>query len=98
MARKCFYSFHYIPDNWRAGTVRCIGTIEGNKPASDNDWEVVKGGGTAAIEQWITEQLSGRTCTIVLVGQNTANRKWINHEIVQSWDKKWESLAFTFMD
>lgn len=28
----------------------------------------------------------GGTCTIVLVGRETANRKWINHEIVRSWD------------
>ncbi len=27
----------------------------------------------------------GRTCTIVLVGASTANRKWINHEIIKSW-------------
>jgi len=25
-------------------------------------------------------------CTIVLVGNNTADRKWINHEIVESWN------------
>ena len=35
---------------------------------------------------WIAGQLSGRSCTVVLVGTHTANRKWINHEIVQSWD------------
>jgi hypothetical protein len=86
MARRCFYSFHYIPDNWRASQVRNIGSIEGNKPATDNDWESVKRGGDAAIKKWIAEQMSGRTCTVVLVGSNTANRKWINHEIIKSWD------------
>ena len=45
MARRVFYSFHYKNDNWRAATVRSIGTVEGNKPASDNDWETVKKGG-----------------------------------------------------
>jgi hypothetical protein len=43
--------------------------------------------GDAAIENWIAHQMKGRSCTVVLVGANTANRKWINHEIVQSWDK-----------
>lgn len=86
MARKCFYSFHYIPDNWRASKVRNIGAIEGNKPAADNDWESVKKGGDAAIKKWISDQMSGRTCTIVLIGSQTANRKWINHEIIKSWD------------
>jgi MTH538 TIR-like domain (DUF1863) len=27
-----------------------------------------------------------RSCTVVLVGKETANRKWINHEIVESWN------------
>ena len=84
MARKCFFSFHYIPDCVRASQVRQIGTIEGNPPARDNDWETVVGGGDAAIKKWIAGQMEGKTCAIVLVGENTANRKWINHEIVQA--------------
>ena len=86
MARRAFYSFHYIPDNWRAATVRNIGVIEGNRPASDNDWETIKKGGDAAIRRWIADQMYGRSCTVVLVGTNTADRKWINHEIIKSWD------------
>ena len=86
MAHRAFYSFHYAPDNWRAATVRNIGAIEGNKPAPDNDWEIVKKGGDAAIEKWIADQMKGRSCTVVLVGTNTAGRKWIDHEIIKSWD------------
>lgn len=83
--RRVFYSFHYEPDNWRAGQVRNIGAIEGNQPARDNDWEAVKRGGDAAIKRWIADQMSGRSCTVVLVGAATANRQWINHEIIESW-------------
>jgi hypothetical protein len=88
MARRCFYSFHYKPDNWRASIVRNIRAIEGNQPATDNDWESVSGGADAEekIKQWIAAQMKGRTCTIVLVGEATAKRKWINHEIIKSWD------------
>lgn len=87
MTRRAFYSFHYKPDNWRAATVRNIGVIEGNRPASDNDWEAVTKGGEDAIKKWIADQMHGRSCTVVLVGQGTANRKWINYEIVKSWDE-----------
>lgn len=87
MARRIFYSFHYEPDNWRVSKIRNIGAIEGNKPATDNDWEAVTGRGDVAIEKWINDQLLGRSCTIVLIGQNTAGRKWINYEIVESWKK-----------
>lgn len=58
-----------------------------NQPAKDNDWEAIKGGGDPAIIKWISDQMNGRTCNIILVGSETANRKWINYEIKQSWDK-----------
>ena len=86
MARKAFYSFHYKPDASRAAQVRNMGVVEGNTPVSDNGWETVTKGGEAAIKEWITKQMHGRSCTIVLVGTDTANRKWINHEIIKSWD------------
>lgn len=86
MARRIFYSFHYLPDNWRVSQVRNIGAIEGNKPASDNDWETITKGGDRAIEKWIDEQMIGRSCVVVLIGSATANRKWINHEIVKAWN------------
>lgn len=86
MARRVFYSFHYLPDCWRASQVRHIGTVEGNKPASDNDWEAVKKGGDPAIKKWIDDQLDGRTCSIVLIGKDTAKRKWIDYEIHSSWN------------
>ena len=85
MARKAFYSFHYKPDASRAGQVRNIGVVEGNTPVSDNDWETVTKKGAAGIKKWITDQMHGRSCTVVLVGSNTAGRKWINHEIIESW-------------
>lgn len=84
--RQVFYSFHYRPDCWRVSQVRNIGAIEGNKPAPDNDWETITAAGDDAIKNWIKEQMKYRSCTVVLVGENTANRKWINHEIVESWN------------
>jgi len=86
MARKVFFSFHYAPDNWRAGQVRTMGSIEGDAPVSDNDWEKVTKGGDAAIEKWIAGQMSGKSCAVVLIGSGTAGRKWISHEISKAWN------------
>jgi len=36
--RQVFYSFHYEADAWRAAQVRNMGVVEGNQPASDNEW------------------------------------------------------------
>jgi hypothetical protein len=88
MARKCFYSFEYKPDCWRARKIRNIGVIEGNQTVSDNDWEKITKGGDTAIEKWIADQMSGKSCNIVLIGANTAGRKWINYEIIKAWNDK----------
>jgi hypothetical protein len=85
MARRVFYSFHYKPDNWRASQVRNIGVVEGNVPVSDNDWEKVTKGGDEAITKWITDQFYNRSCVVVLAGENTAARKWIDYEIIEGW-------------
>ena len=68
--------------------MRNIGSIEGNKPAADNDWEDVKKGGDVAIKRWVAGQMKRRSCTVVLIGTNTADRKWINHEIIKSWNDR----------
>lgn len=86
MKRKTFFSFHFANDSWRASQVRNIGVLEGNEPVSDNDWEEVKKKGDKAIENWIDNQLKGRSCTVVLIGAETANRKWIKYEIKKSWE------------
>jgi len=49
MPRKTFFSFHYIPDSWRAAQVRNAGVVEGNVPVSDNEWEEVTKGGDPAL-------------------------------------------------
>jgi hypothetical protein len=86
MTRRVFFSFHYIPDSARASQVRNMGALEGNSPVTDNDWETVKRGGDSAIQKWIDDQLNGRACTVVLIGENTAGRKWIKYEIEKSWN------------
>ena len=85
MARKVFLSFHYKPDNWRVSQIKSIGKIEGAPLLSSNGWEEVKKGGDTAVEKWISDNMKGRSCLIVLIGEKTANRKWINYEIKKAW-------------
>jgi len=85
MSRRVFFSFHYRADNWRASQVRNAGVVEGNRPASDNEWERVTRGGAAAIKRWIDVQMFGKSCAVVLIGQKTAGRLWIDYEIKKAW-------------
>jgi len=86
MAKRVFFSFHDDPDNWRVAQVRNMGVVEDDAPVSDNNWETVRKRDDAAIEKWIKGQLNDRSCTVVLVGTNTAGRKWINYEIKETWN------------
>ncbi|MGW5232054.1 TIR domain-containing protein [Streptomyces nodosus] len=86
MSRKAFYSFHYVRDSHRVAQIRSAGVIEGNQAVSDNAWEEVKRGGDAAIKRWIDNQLYGKSVAIILIGSETAGRKWINYEIEKAWN------------
>ena len=74
--RQVFFSFHYSNDNWRAAQVRKIGCIDNSSSILDNDWEKVKEKDEYRIKEWIDEQLKKRSCSVVLIGEKTANRKW----------------------
>jgi hypothetical protein len=87
--RKVFFSFNFEVDFWRTQQIRQIGTIEGNSVITVNKWEEIKKKGDSAIKKWIDENLENKSCLIVLIGENTADRKWIDYEITKAWkDKK----------
>lgn len=79
--RRVFYSFHFQADAWRAGQVRNMNLTEHDAPLSDNDWEQVWRGGDRAIERWIDQQMHGKSCVVILIGEHTASRPWVQYEI-----------------
>lgn len=85
MKRQVFYSFHYAKDNWRVQQIRNIGVFDGSPLLSANRWEEIRCTGDANVKKWINENLRMRSCTIVLIGEETASRKWVRYEIEQSW-------------
>jgi hypothetical protein len=88
MAKKqVFFSFHFDNDVMRVQQIRNIGAIEGNTPISPNDWEEVKRKGDSSIENWIDDNMKYRSCVVVLVGLETANRKWVKYEIIKAWNE-----------
>jgi hypothetical protein len=90
MARQTFFSFHYERDVWRVGQVRNCNLL----PTEDQhgfidsvDWESIKRQGDDAIKRWIADQLNNTSVTAVLIGAETAGRSWVQHEIIQSWNR-----------
>jgi hypothetical protein len=86
LARRVFFSFHFDKDFWRTQQVRNMGALEGQVLCNANAWEEVKRKGDASIEKWIEDNMSGKSCVIILVGAQTASRPWVIHEIVKGWN------------
>lgn len=86
MARRVFFSFHFANDFWRTQQVRNINALEGQRFATPNAWEELKRTGDAAVKNWIATNLKGKSCVVVLVGSETASRKWVQHEIIKGWN------------
>jgi len=85
--RQIFYSFHFKNDVMRVQQIRNIGVLEGNEPVSKNNWEELKRKGEKAIKKWIDDNMKNRSCVVVLIGSETANRKWVNYEIEKAWNE-----------
>lgn len=90
MARKTFFSFHYERDAWRAAIVRNSNAIadEDEYGVIDAvDWETIERQGDDAVRRWIQDQLRFTSVTAVLVGAETASRRWVKYEIIESWNR-----------
>ena len=85
--RQIFYSFHFNNDVMRVQQIRNIGAIDGNAPVAPNTWEEIKRKGDVAIEKWIDDNMKYKSCVVVLVGSETASRKWVKYEIKKAWQE-----------
>lgn len=83
--RNVFYSFHFDNDVMRVQQVRNMGVVEGNSPVAPNAWEEVKRKGDKAIEDWIDNNMKGKSCVVVLIGSDTSKRPWVKYEIEKAW-------------
>ena len=89
VARRVFFSFHYQRDIVRASQVRNSWVTQERSTAGFWDsaaWEQVVKDGDASIKSWIERQLDGTSITVVLIGAETAERRYVIHEIQRSYD------------
>jgi hypothetical protein len=91
MARRVFFSFHYERDIWRASQIRNSWVTKSDREAAGfwdaATWEEVKKRGEEAIKRWIDAQLEGTSVTVVFIGYETYNRKYVHYEIEQSYNR-----------
>lgn len=90
MARNVFFSFAYEDvKNFKVNVVR-NSWLTNNAAETFVDgsiWEKSKTKGDAFLKNLIEDGLRNTSVTVVLIGENTANRKWVNYEIIKSFDR-----------
>lgn len=89
MARRTFFSFHYVPDVWRAWNVRNSWVV---KPEDQVDrgffdssvFEASKKESDDSLKAFLRKGLDNTSVTCVLAGTNTWQRRWVRYEVARS--------------
>jgi hypothetical protein len=91
MARRVFFSFHYQRDIWRVNVVRNHATLKsGYQEAGYWDcslWESMKRTGENSLKRLINSGLQNTSVTVLLIGTETSERKWVKYEIEKSYER-----------
>jgi hypothetical protein len=92
MARRTFFSFHYAPDVTRAWIVRnawvtkvAQGEREDAGFFDSSVFEAAKRNSEDTLKRFLREGLTNTSVTCVLVGAETALRRWVRYEIFRSF-------------
>jgi hypothetical protein len=84
-----FFSFHYVPDVWRAWNVRNSWAVN---PSEQEDrgffdssvFEASKKKGDDSLKGFLRDGLKNTSVTCVLTGTDTWQRRWVRYEIARS--------------
>lgn len=92
MVRYVFFSFHFERDIWRANQVRNSWVCKEDRAAAGfwdrAGWEKVQKEGDEAVKRWINSNMNGTSVTVVLIGAETSSRKWVQYEVMRSFEDK----------
>jgi len=90
VARKTFFSFHYHADVQRSFVVKNSQVVKDRADAGFFDgsaFERAKNENPEALKRFLRSEMEGSSVVCVLVGAETAARRWVRFELLQAlWD------------
>ena len=98
--RQCFLIFDYDNDLARAKEVADYDIVAASAPAGFDDkarWDAVFREGPDAVHRLIDDALKGTSVTVVLIGEHTAERKYVDYAIEQSIERQ-NGIVGIFID
>ncbi|MFA0889107.1 MAG: TIR domain-containing protein [Synergistales bacterium] len=89
MARRTFFSFHYLADVWRAWNVRNSWVVKDEDQVGEgffdsSVFEASKKESDDSLKAFLREGLKNTSVTCVLAGTQTWERRWVRYEIARS--------------
>jgi len=90
MARRAYFAFHYQNDIWRVNEVRMSWVTQDRQSAGFYDaslWEEAKIQSDLGIKRMINSGLQNTSVTCVLIGSEPSKRRWVQYEIIKSFDR-----------
>ncbi|MFZ4857714.1 MAG: TIR domain-containing protein [Desulfuromonadaceae bacterium] len=87
--RRTFFSFHYVPDVWRAWNVRNCWVVKAEDQASigffdSSVFEASKKESDDSLKAFLRDGVKNTSVTCVLSGTDTWSRRWVRYEIARS--------------
>ncbi len=85
--RRCLFIFDYDNDLSRAHHIESLNRAVATAPAgfdNDADWKAAVNKGDDAVKELIDNALLGTSVTVVLIGERTAERGYVDYAIEQS--------------
>jgi hypothetical protein len=96
VARYIFFSFSYEDvKNFKVNVVRNSWLLNNNEDTfiDGSIWETQKSKNPNVIKKLIDDGMHRTSVTAILIGENTANRRWVNYELVKSFERRNGILA-----
>jgi MTH538 TIR-like domain (DUF1863) len=91
MARRCFFSFHYQRDVWRAWQVKNAWVTKPDREDAGffnaSAFEASQREGDEALKRFLTKELEGSSVVCALIGAETAWRRWVRYELVRGFQQ-----------
>jgi len=89
LARRTFFSFHYLSDVWRAWNVRNSWVVKDEDQVDEgffdsSVFEASKKESDDSLKAFLREGLKNTSVTCVLAGTQTWQRRWVRYEIARS--------------
>lgn len=89
--RKIYFAFHYQKDIDRVNEVLTSEIVRKKYAIAGlygaPVWEKAKKAGNQSVMLMILDGLQGTSVTVFLLGEETANRKWVQYELEESWKR-----------